>query len=100
MEAAGIGVVHTVGLAIADPRRCADLSPEHIVAQALTADHPDADAVFLSCANLRGLEAAARLESALGKPVATSNQAVLWAMLRLVGIENGVPGGGRLFQLQ
>lgn len=97
LEAAGIGVVSTVGLAMTDPRRCAQLTPGAIAEQALAADHPDADAVFLSCANLRGLEAVTALEQALRKPVITSNQAVLWAMLRLVGTTHGVTGGGRLF---
>jgi len=97
LEAAGVSVVRTVGLAIADPRHCANIPPETIAAQAQAADHPDAEGIFLSCANLRGLEAAAALEDAVGKPVITSNGAVLWAMLRLARIDSRVAAAGRLF---
>ncbi len=100
LEVAGVRVVRTVGLAIANPRRCADVSPEEIAAQARAADHPDAEAIFLSCANLRALEAAAAMEDAIGKPVITSNGAVLWAMLRLAQVESGVAAAGRLFDKQ
>ena len=53
--------------------------------------------MFLSCANLRGFEAAAPLERVLRKPVLTSNQVMLWAMLRLARAGCGLAEGGRLF---
>ncbi len=97
LESAGIQVVKTVGLGITNPRLCAGIPPESVVSQAAAADCPEADGVFLSCANLRGFEAAAPLERALQKPVVTSNQAVLWAMLRLAGARCGTAFGGTLF---
>jgi maleate cis-trans isomerase len=36
------------------------------------------------------------LEADLGKPVITSNQAVLWRALRLTGVRQRIPGFGRL----
>ena len=97
LEEAGIGVVRTVGLSIADPRRCADIEPGTFVDEAHEADHPDVDALFLSCANLRAMEAAGYLEARIGKPVITSNGAVLWAMLRIARIPGRVASVGRLF---
>ena len=99
LAAAGLDVVDTVGLGLADPRQVCELSPEDIVAQATAADCRQADGLFLSCANLRGFEAVASLEPMLGKPVVTSNQAVLWAMLRLAGASLAPIGAGQLFHL-
>lgn len=97
LEASGIQVVKTVGLGMTNPRLCAGISPENVASQAVAADCREADGVFLSCANLRGFEAAAPLERALEKPVVTSNQVVLWAMLRLAGAEIRPALGGTLF---
>ncbi|WP_238366090.1 Asp/Glu racemase [Mesobacterium pallidum] len=44
------------------------------------------DAVFLACTNLRALPIIAETEAELGKPVLTSNQALLWHMMVLAGL--------------
>ncbi|SLN61574.1 Maleate isomerase [Pseudooceanicola marinus] len=54
------------------------------------------DAVFLSCTNLRALHLVAPLEAELGLPVLTSNQVLLWHMLRLAGQETDHLPFGRL----
>lgn len=59
----------------------------------------DADAVFLSCTNVRTLEVIEPLERELGRPVVTSNQAGLWHALRLAGVDVAVSGYGRLLTL-
>lgn len=59
----------------------------------------EADAVFLSCTNVRTLEVIEALERELGRPVVTSNQAGLWQALRLVGVDAPMPGAGRLLRL-
>lgn len=63
---------------------------------AMAADHPDAEAVFISCTNLGTYNVIAPLEAALGKPVITANQVSMWAALRAAGatIE---PNGQSLF---
>lgn len=61
--------------------------------------HPKAEAVFISCTNLCALDAIAPLESDLGVPVVTSNQATFWAALRVLGCGNPVRGFGRLLEL-
>ncbi|MGE5538052.1 MAG: hypothetical protein ACM30I_05510 [Gemmatimonas sp.] len=56
----------------------------------------DADAVFISCANIHSIDVIEALERDLKKPVVTSNQAALWHALRTAGIADAVPGLGRL----
>ncbi len=60
---------------------------------------PDTDAVFVSCTALRLVERIEALEQEIGKPIVTSNQALAWHCLRLAGIDDAVPGFGRLLML-
>ena len=59
-------------------------------------DVPAAEAVFISCTGMRTAEIINDLESSLGKPVITANQATLWQLANLLGIRNAVPHRGRL----
>ncbi len=45
----------------------------------------DSDALFISCLNLRGHEAITTLEQEISRPVVTSTQAGLWALLQEAG---------------
>lgn len=57
-------------------------------------DTANCDAVFISCTNLLAIDQITRLECELGKPVISSNQASLWAVLRYLGVDTqGVPAG-------
>jgi len=60
--------------------------------------HPDAEALFISCTGLRTRHVVEPLEEALGKPVVTSNQALAWDLARTAGVDDRVPGRGRLFR--
>ncbi|MFN3277800.1 MAG: ectoine utilization protein EutA [Paracoccus hibiscisoli] len=90
--AQGIDVVRSVSMGHADDREMALLSPEEITEMALAADHPDAQALFLSCTALPALELIDALEAQLGKPVLTANQALFWAMLDRARIPAHGPG--------
>ncbi len=61
-------------------------------------DRPDAQAIMLACGNWLTLDIVDRLEDAAGKPVLTTNQVSLWAVLRLAGYHRPVPGWGRLLR--
>jgi maleate isomerase len=61
------------------------------------ADHPDAEAIFVSCTNLPTYDLIAHMERELGKPVVTANQVTAWAALRLIGRE-GVGTGQMLLK--
>ncbi|NKB21136.1 MAG: arylmalonate decarboxylase [Alphaproteobacteria bacterium] len=55
-----------------------------------------ADVYFASCANIQALGALEDMEEALGAPVVTSNQLVIWQGLRMAGIKEPIPGLGKL----
>ncbi|KFX71031.1 Asp/Glu racemase [Pseudomonas taeanensis MS-3] len=55
-----------------------------------------ADALFLSCTNLRTLELLDDLERQLGLPVISSNQALFWHALQLAGCVHRPQGFGAL----
>ena len=61
--------------------------------------HADADAYFMSCTNIQSIHAIASVESVMGRPAITSNQAALWHALRLLGRSDVIPGLGRLLGL-
>jgi maleate isomerase len=53
---------------------------------ARAADREEADAVFLSCTNLRTFEVLPEIEAELGKPVLAANQVTMWAAIRAAGL--------------
>ena len=59
----------------------------------------DVDAVFVSCTSVRLLDAVAGIEAEVGLPVTSSNHAMAWHCLRLLGIDDKRPELGRLFTL-
>lgn len=85
LRAEGFDVVVSRGLNFTDARLAAKLSPQELCAIAARLDQSDADGLFLACANVRAMEAAVTLRQQLGKPVVTSNQAILWQLLDMIG---------------
>ena len=70
--------------------------PDAIERAALNLDVTGAEAVFICCTALRSVSAIESVERRLGVPVISSNQAMLWEMLRASGYRQPVPGYGRL----
>jgi maleate isomerase len=62
-------------------------------------DGREVDAVFVSCTGVRLVDAIAEIEADSGLPVTSSNHAMAWHCLRLAGVNNTLPGLGRLFEL-
>ncbi|WP_372574150.1 maleate cis-trans isomerase family protein [Ruegeria jejuensis] len=99
LESNGIGTI-----------RCADidrtlgnygqgeLTPAEIHDLALRADHKQAEAIVLSCTDMRSVEVVAEIEVALGKPVVTSNQAMMFCVMRALGLSRHSALPGRLFE--
>lgn len=56
------------------------------------------DGVFVSCTSLRVARLVEEAEVLIGKPVTSSNHALAWHMLRLAGINDDIPGFGRLYR--
>lgn len=61
-------------------------------------NRPEARAIMLACGNWMTLGIVDRLESAVHKPVLTTNQVSLWAVLRLAGYAAPVFGWGKLLR--
>ncbi len=72
------------------------LDPEAVLALGLRAAHPEAEAVVLSCTDMRSVETIARLEARLGLPVVTSNQALVFAARKALGLTAPLAGYGQL----
>ena len=74
------------------------VAPDYLMDYARAIDDPQADAVLLSCGALRSIDVIDRIEQTLGKPAICSNQAMLWDCLRLAGVDDRLPGLGRLLR--
>jgi maleate cis-trans isomerase len=73
-------------------------SPDTVYELAKAVDHPEADALFISCTDFRAMEVIEILEAELGKPVLSSNQVTLWALLKALNHPERVKGYGRLLE--
>lgn len=91
-EANGIQVVRRASMGHADDRDMAMLSAPEILEMACASDHPDAQALFISCTALPALALIETLEARLGKPVMTANQSLFWAMLDQALVPAAGPG--------
>jgi maleate isomerase len=96
LHQAGFEVLSIAGLNLEKDSDMVRVTPDFIAEFALQQNHPDADAIFISCGALRTLDVVGRIEKQAGKPVIASNQAMIWDTLRLVGIEDRIEGYGRL----
>jgi maleate cis-trans isomerase len=97
LEAHGIAIVNVAMLdGVAN---IYDETAERAYRLARSADRGGAEAVFLTGTGLPTLPVLNALEHDLGKPVLSSNAAMMWAALRLAGVREPVPGYGRLLTL-
>ncbi len=96
---AGIETVYAAGMGFQTAAEFAAVTPDEIYRFALDAwqnSGSEADGLFVSCMNFDAMAATQALEDAIGKPVVTSHTATLWRALALAGIDEPVPGYGRL----
>jgi len=96
LEQAGFEVISICGLNLEKDSDMVRVAPDYITEFALAQDHPDADAIFISCGALRTLDVIGEIEARAGKPAICSNQAMIWDCLRLAGIDDRFEGFGRL----
>jgi maleate isomerase len=102
LQSCGFTVIHDVALRLPG-HQSSGAPPERWVQTTLDNARDEADGYFLSCTNTTQIEAIEELEGALGRPVVSSNQAVLWgAVKRLrgrLGDEVAMPRLGRLMTM-
>jgi maleate isomerase len=65
-----------------------NLKPDAVYELGLEADSAEAEAIVLSCTDMRSVEVVNRLEDTLGKPVVTSNQAMMFNALQILEIDH------------
>lgn len=93
----GLEVTRLHCLGMEDDRDMARVSAETIINAALAVDDTSAEALFISCTALPALGVIAEIEARVGKPVVSSNQASIWAMLCHAGLNDKIVGFGGLF---
>ncbi len=98
LEKAGFEVVSMYGLELGltqeERRGIGRVPPQSLHRFARHIDHTKADAIFISCANIAGIEEIAQIEDERGKPVITSNLVTFWYCLRLAGLNDKLQGFG------
>lgn len=94
-QRAGIAVPNAVSFGEQIEANVARIDPSSIAEAAREVARQGAEAVFLSCTNLRTLDIIGPLEAELGIPVLSSNQVLAWDMAR--ESDGAARGVGRLF---
>jgi maleate isomerase len=98
LRQAGYDVLWAQGFALAGSDAYCATPPQFWRDQAIEAARPEADAYLISCANISVFGVIRELEARLERPVVTSNQAVIWDALRLLGWRDCDGCPGRLFE--
>ena len=70
----GMNIVRDIDIGKLDPREVYSFASQH--------DDPHADAMFISCTNVKTLGIIPRLRSMLSKPIVSSNLATLWKVCK------------------
>ena len=97
LKSHGVDVLSETGLGITgDGAAMLAVEPEEWRRRVIDQDEPESQAAFLSCTAIRAVEAIDAIEADIGKPVVTSNQAMVWHALKTLGIDDMPTGYGRL----
>jgi maleate isomerase len=91
-EEHGIEVVHNIYMDCENDYEISRVSPSSLLNASIQASE-GVDAVFLSCAALPAMEQIRTIEIEIGLPVISSNQAMIWHSLRLMGDKLHFPYG-------
>lgn len=95
-EAHGFEVVSERHLGVSNVREVGTYGPEAAYDLVRSLDVSRAEGVCILATDFRTFEALDRLERELGKPVVSTNQAILWGSLRAGGLTEPISGCGRL----
>ncbi len=98
LEANGIRIRATRFGGYRDNFAIAEIPPADVIELACGADHPEAQAVLLPGGNMPCLDVADAIEARIGKPVISTNQAGMWALLERFGLPDRIEGAGTLLR--
>ncbi len=94
----GFDVVAAEGLAYVDNFSIALIDPDTVRDLVRRVNTSDAEAIVIPGGNMPCLSIAEEMEEELGKPVVTTNQAGIWALLRHLGGFECLAGFGQLLR--
>ena len=98
LEARGLEIPVFVSFEEPDDNIVAKISEQSVAEGARKAAADDqVEGVFISCTSIRAVSFIADLEKEIGKPVTSSNHAILWHLIRLAGLDDPLPQFGRLY---
>ncbi len=97
-ETRGVEVINVAGLGFDDDTEVTRIPPAEIARLAQQVCDPGAEAIFISCTSVRASHQIEPMETQLGIPVVTSNQALVWHALQLLGYPQPVEGFGQLLR--
>lgn len=98
LREAGLEIIADKAMGLGGSDIYCSTPPEFWFENVVAMRNDDADAYFVSCANIRSIDVIEALEDELDRPVITSNQAALWSALRLADLNDNIPALGRLFK--
>jgi len=96
-EAKGFELAAVTCLGFDDDRVMARISRAALVEAAVASMPDDAEALFISCTALWAVSVVAEIETRIGRPVVTSNQATIWECLQHCDASLDLANAGRLF---
>jgi maleate isomerase len=99
LHEAGYQVLQATGFALDGSDAYCATPPSFWRDRVRAAARPDADAYFVSCANISVFGVIEELEQELDRPVITSNQAVVWDCVARLGWPDRSGCPGRLFRV-
>jgi len=95
-ESQGIEVINIVGLGYQSDMDMTGIPPQAIAGIAERVCDENADLLFISCTAIRAAAVIEDIEQATGKPVVSSNQALVWHSLKLIDYPGRIHGYGCL----
>jgi maleate isomerase len=94
----GLQVVALEGFAATDSYMIGKLGPENARDAFARIHRPEIEVLVVPGGNFPTMSFVPAWEKEFGKPVITTNQAALWAMMKLMGVRETLPGLGRLLE--
>jgi maleate isomerase len=94
----GLDVVALEGFAATDSYMIGKLGPENARDAFARINRPEIEILVVPGGNFPTMSFVAAWEQEFGKPVITTNQAALWAMMGIMGVRAPLPGLGRLLE--
>ena len=95
----GLAIAALEGFAAKDSYMIGKLGPENARDAFARIDRPEIEAFVVPGGNFPTMAAIPAWEREFNKPVVTTNQACVWAMMRRLGSKERIPGLGRLLEM-